>query len=90
MAEMSGRGMVGGCILVLLERFVRERGKGRGGTNALFVGDSTEGEIPDDSGLLVESYGTGGVGIPSSVGREAVVVQGYFLAVIHFAYSVLF
>ena len=56
------------------------------GTNALFVGDSTEVEIPDDSVLLVWIYVMGGAGVPSSVGREAVVVQDYFLAVIHFAY----
>jgi len=28
----------------------------------------------------------GGADIPSSVRREAIVVQNYFLAVIHFAY----
>ena len=56
------------------------------GTNALFVGDSTEVEIPDDSVLLVWIYVIGGAGIPSSVRGEAVVVQDYFHAIIHFAY----
>lgn len=84
-----GRKRLGGAwLLVASMNLLSMRGcEGeKEGTDALFVWYSAEVEVPCYSIIVSRNSMLDGASVPSGIGREAVMVEDYFSASIHFVY----